>query len=77
MMATETSLKWEVVRGFGDFIDSPKECIDVQVLKRRFATAEEAAAFAETHYDSRVEKLMRRMPEWWQSFFVTVRQATN
>ncbi len=71
----ETKLEWQVVRGFGDFIDSPKDCFDVEVLKRRFAARADAEAFAEKHYDTRVEKLMRRMPEWWQSFFVTVRRS--
>jgi hypothetical protein len=76
-MNTEKKLEWEVVRGFGDIVDSPKDCIDVQVLKRRFASQADAESFAETHYDGRIEKLMRRMPDWWKSFFVTVRKATN
>jgi hypothetical protein len=74
MMATGTKV-WVVIRGFGPFDEGRAKCFDVQRLRRRFTSEADAEAFAEAHYDSRVGKLMRRMPDWWQSFWVIVRPA--
>jgi hypothetical protein len=76
-MKTETTTTvWEVVRGFGDIVDAPRDCFDVEVLKRKFINEADAAAFAESHYDARIGTIMRRMPDWWKSFFVIVRPMT-
>jgi len=74
MMATEAKV-WEVIRGFGPVDEGHAKCFDVQRLRRRFTSEADAVAFAESHYDARVGKLMRRMPDWWQSFWVIVRPA--
>lgn len=76
-MTTKTTTAWEVVRGFGDFVDAPRDCFDVQVMKRKFSNEADAIAFSESHYDKRVLRLMRTMPDWWKSFFVTVREITT
>jgi hypothetical protein len=72
---TTTTQTWEVIRGFGPFTDDRKACFDVERLKRHFATEADAVAFAESHYEKRVSRLMRTMPDWWQSFFVIVRPS--
>jgi hypothetical protein len=72
---TTTTATWEVIRGFGPITDNRKACFDVERLKRQFATEADAIAFSEMHYEKRVARLMRTMPDWWQSFFVIVRPS--
>jgi len=70
-----TTQTWEVIRGFGPITDDRKACFDVERLKRKFTTEAEAIAFSETHYEKRVQRLMRTAPDWWQSFFVIARPS--
>jgi hypothetical protein len=73
-MRNETSLAWEVIQGYGDIVDSPADCFDVEVVAT-FADESEAAAFAETHYENTIGDVQRSMPDWWKSYFVTARRA--
>lgn len=75
-MKTNARQQWEVLRGFGPVDEGMEGCFDVEVLKRKFASEGDAVAFAQSHYEQRVAKLMRRMPDWWQSFFVIVRPVS-
>ena len=70
------SSQWEVVRGFGD-MGNMAECFDVQRYKQRFESEAGAEAFAELHYEQRVKRLMKTMPDWWKSFWVKVRKVTK
>lgn len=75
-MMTETKLEWEVVKGFGDIIDSPGECFDVEVVAR-FANEADADVFADLLYENLIDGIQESMPDWWKSFFVTSRKAAN
>jgi len=73
-MTTETNLQWQVVRGFGDIVSAPGDCFDVEVVAT-FANETDANVFAELCYETNIEDIQSRMPDWWKSFFVTVRRT--
>jgi hypothetical protein len=73
-MTTETNLQWQVVRGFGDIVDAPDSCFDVEVVAT-FKSEADAQVFADMLYETNIEDVQSRMPDWWKSFFVTARRA--
>jgi hypothetical protein len=75
-MNTETKLEWQVVRGFGDIIDSPGDCFDVEVVAT-FKSEADAQVFADLYFETNIADVQDQHPDWWKSFFVTVRKATN
>jgi hypothetical protein len=73
-MTTETKLEWQVVRGFGDIVSAPGDCFDVEVVAT-FKSEADALVFADLFYETNIEDIQSRMPDWWKSFFVTVRRT--
>jgi len=73
-MATETKLEWQVVRGFGDIVSAPGDCFDMEVVAT-FKSEADAQVFADLFYETNIEDIQSRMPDWWKSFFVTVRRT--
>jgi len=73
-MTTETKLEWQVVRGFGDIVSAPNDCFDMEVVAT-FKSEADALVFADLFYETNIVDIQERMPDWWKSFFVTVRRA--
>ncbi len=73
-MTTETKLEWQVVRGFGDIVNSPADCFDVEVVAT-FKNETDAQVFADLYYETNIGDIQEHRPDWWKSFFVTVRKA--
>jgi hypothetical protein len=73
-MTTETNLQWQVVRGFGDIVDSPNECFDLEVVAT-FKSEADAQVFADLYYETNIVDIQERMPGMWKAFFVTVKKS--
>jgi hypothetical protein len=73
-MTTETNLAWQVVRGFGDIVDSPNECFDLEVVAT-FKNEADAQVFADLYYETNIADIQDRMPDLWKSFFVITRKS--
>ena len=73
-MTTETKLEWQVVRGFGDIVGAPGDCFDVEVVAT-FKSEADAQVFADLYYETNIADIQEQHPDWWKSFFVTVRRA--
>lgn len=63
---------WKVQEGFGPVDEGIKKCWSVRTTRMTFQNEEDAQAFSEARYETRVARLMKSQPDWWKSYWTRV-----